>query len=84
MCMYNHQHAVCTALLVRDPEKRLGSAHGAEEIKSHPFFKSINWALLRHETAPYIPKQGGGAKPAGPYNPSMESTSGIKSTDMSP
>lgn len=73
-----------TALLERDPEKRLGAAHGAEEIKAHPFFKSINWALLRHETAPYIPKQSGGVKAGGPYNTSMESTSGIKSTDMSP
>ena len=34
-------------LLTRDPLKRLGSGPtGAEEIKRHPFFKSINWAKL--------------------------------------
>jgi len=30
-------------LLQRDVGKRLGSNKGAEEIKSHPFFASINW-----------------------------------------
>ncbi len=71
-----------TALLVLDPAKRLGSAQGAEDIKAHPFFRKVNWALLRHETAPYIPKAGGGVKAVGGV--SMESSSGIKSTDMSP
>ncbi len=46
-------------LLVKDPAKRLGSAAGAEEIKAHPWFEGINWALLRNETPPYIPKRGG-------------------------
>ena len=27
---------------------------GAEEIKSHPFFDSINWALIRMEKAPHV------------------------------
>jgi len=30
-------------LLVRDPAKRLGSHYGAREIKSHAWFKGINW-----------------------------------------
>jgi non-specific serine/threonine protein kinase len=34
----------------------LGTLGGAEEIKSHPFFKSINWGLLRWEVPPNIPK----------------------------
>ncbi|KAJ9178199.1 hypothetical protein P3X46_010100 [Hevea brasiliensis] len=34
-------------LLHRDPKERLGSYEGANEIKRHPFFKGINWALVR-------------------------------------
>lgn len=34
-------------LLHRDPKNRLGSHEGANEIKQHPFFKNINWALVR-------------------------------------
>ena len=50
-------------LLVKDPAQRLGSKSGAEEIKSHPFFGGINWALLRTEVPPYIPRRQDG-KPA--------------------
>jgi serum/glucocorticoid-regulated kinase 2 len=32
-------------LLNREPEKRLGNG-GAQEIKSHPFFASIDWKKL--------------------------------------
>nr|GMD67153.1 putative LOV domain-containing protein [Ipomoea batatas] len=34
-------------LLHRDPKNRLGSREGANEIKQHPFFKGVNWALVR-------------------------------------
>lgn len=34
-----------TRLLNREPEERLGS-EGAEEIKKHPFFKSIDFKKL--------------------------------------
>ncbi|XP_010922472.1 phototropin-1A isoform X2 [Elaeis guineensis] len=34
-------------LLHRDPRNRLGSCEGANEIKQHPFFRGINWALVR-------------------------------------
>ncbi|XP_061352464.1 phototropin-1-like [Gastrolobium bilobum] len=34
-------------LLHRDPKNRLGSQEGANEIKRHPFFRSVNWALIR-------------------------------------
>lgn len=36
-------------LLHRDPKNRLGSREGANEIKEHPFFRGINWALVRCE-----------------------------------
>ncbi|KAI8367785.1 kinase-like domain-containing protein [Blakeslea trispora] len=42
-------------LLHKDEHKRLGSKAGASDIKSHPFFKNINFALLRHCTPPITP-----------------------------
>ncbi|KAK1383731.1 Protein kinase domain-containing protein [Heracleum sosnowskyi] len=43
-------------LLAKDPHKRLGFKRGATEIKQHPFFESVNWALIRGTTPPEIPK----------------------------
>lgn len=43
-------------LLVKDPQKRLGFKRGATEIKQHPFFQSVNWALIRGTHPPEIPK----------------------------
>ncbi|XAR60508.1 Non-specific serine/threonine protein kinase [Bertholletia excelsa] len=34
-------------LLHRDAKNRLGSREGANEIKKHPFFRGVNWALVR-------------------------------------
>lgn len=39
-------------LLHRDPANRLGSYEGASEIKKHPFFRGINWALVRAAVPP--------------------------------
>eukprot|EP00741_Cyanophora_paradoxa_P003613 tig00000093_g3510.t1 len=43
-------------LLKRDPTKRIGYEHGAWEIKKHPFFKSIDWALIRNSPPPITPQ----------------------------
>eukprot|EP01025_Chloroclados_australasicus_P036659 TRINITY_DN3735_c1_g1_i3.p1 TRINITY_DN3735_c1_g1~~TRINITY_DN3735_c1_g1_i3.p1 ORF type:complete len:703 (-),score=87.15 TRINITY_DN3735_c1_g1_i3:1551-3659(-) len=43
-------------LLIKDPMRRLGTMLGAEEIKAHPYFKGINWALVRNQTPPFVPK----------------------------
>ncbi|KAH6791116.1 Protein kinase superfamily protein [Perilla frutescens var. frutescens] len=43
-------------LLAKDPQKRLGFKRGATEIKQHPFFETVNWALIRSTTPPQIPK----------------------------
>ncbi|RKP40250.1 kinase-like domain-containing protein [Dimargaris cristalligena] len=51
--------SILQRLLTREPAKRLGSGPGdAEEIKRHPFFKSINWddILYKRVTPPYIPQ----------------------------
>ncbi|KAG1043382.1 hypothetical protein G6F43_011663 [Rhizopus delemar] len=42
-------------LLHKEELKRLGSRAGASDIKAHPFFKNINFALLRHCTPPIKP-----------------------------
>lgn len=45
-------------LLIKDEMRRLGSRAGASDVKNHPFFKPITWALLRHMKPPMIPHQG--------------------------
>ncbi|GJN35026.1 hypothetical protein PR202_gb23752 [Eleusine coracana subsp. coracana] len=40
------------SLLVKEPENRLGSLRGAAEIKQHPFFDGLNWALIRSAAPP--------------------------------
>nr|AML78418.1 putative LOV domain-containing protein [Taiwania cryptomerioides] len=41
-------------LLHREPVKRLGSCTGANEIKQHPFFQDVNWALVRTMKPPKL------------------------------
>nr|AML79649.1 putative LOV domain-containing protein [Carapichea ipecacuanha] len=41
-------------LLHRDSKNRLGSREGASEIKKHPFFKGVNWALIRCMSRPEL------------------------------
>lgn len=42
-------------LLERDPRRRLGATRGAAEIKRHPFFKGVEWAMIRCVTPPVVP-----------------------------
>ncbi len=48
---------LCSKMLVREPTARLGY-QGADEIKSHPFFRGLDWSALdrREITPPWIPK----------------------------
>ena len=41
--------------LINNPNIRLG-INGAEEIKSHPFFKGLDWENIRGLKAPFIPQ----------------------------
>ncbi|KAL0398943.1 UNVERIFIED_CONTAM: Serine/threonine-protein kinase AGC1-5 [Sesamum radiatum] len=43
-------------LLVKEPHKRIAYKRGATEIKQHPFFEGVNWALVRSGVPPYIPE----------------------------
>ncbi|ONH69140.1 Serine/threonine-protein kinase CBK1 [Cyberlindnera fabianii] len=42
--------------LLTHSEHRLGRHGGAAEIKSHPFFRGVDWDTIRDVDAPFIPK----------------------------
>ncbi|KAL5997612.1 Serine/threonine-protein kinase AGC1-5 [Asimina triloba] len=42
-------------LLVKDPQRRIAYRRGATEIKQHPFFEGVNWALVRSAAPPHVP-----------------------------
>lgn len=44
------------SLLVKEPQHRLAYKRGATEMKQHPFFEGVNWALVRCASPPEIPK----------------------------
>ncbi|XP_021802382.1 serine/threonine-protein kinase RHS3 [Prunus avium] len=43
-------------LLVKEPQKRIAYKRGATEIKQHPFFDGVNWALVRCAMPPHVPE----------------------------
>ncbi|WJX82676.1 Serine/threonine-protein kinase d6pkl2 [Trifolium repens] len=51
-------------LLVKEPQNRLGVKRGATELKQHPFFEGVNWALIRCSTPPEIPRPVESEQPA--------------------
>ncbi|XP_022957983.1 serine/threonine-protein kinase D6PK-like [Cucurbita moschata] len=64
-----HARDLIRCLLAKEPENRLGATKGAIEIKQHPFFEGINWALIRCAVPPELPKffdDGTGAMPVDP------------------
>ncbi|KAI3686691.1 hypothetical protein L1987_80374 [Smallanthus sonchifolius] len=44
--------------LIHDPNQRLG-AHGSSEVKSHPFFKGVNWDTLSMQKVAFVPHPNG-------------------------
>ena len=48
--------ALIWSLLVKEPQQRLGFKRGATEIKQHPFFEGVNWALIRCASPPEVPR----------------------------
>lgn len=51
-----HARDLIRGLLVKEPENRLGFEKGAAEIKRHPFFDGLNWALIRCAIPPELPE----------------------------
>ncbi|GLT71993.1 hypothetical protein SLA2020_439680 [Shorea laevis] len=49
-----HAKQLMYRLLHRDPKNRLASREGADEIKRHPFFRGVNWALVRCMNPPEL------------------------------
>nr|AML78469.1 putative LOV domain-containing protein [Cercis canadensis] len=49
-----HAKQLMYRLLHRDPQSRLGSQEGANEIKRHPFFRGVTWALVRCMNPPEL------------------------------
>jgi len=60
----NGLHSLCKSLirklLIKDENRRLGARAGASDVKGHPFFRTTQWALIRHMKPPMIPHQGRG------------------------
>lgn len=50
-----HARDLMSGLLNKDPKSRLGSKRGSADVKTHPFFKSLNFALIRTLAPPAIP-----------------------------
>lgn len=57
-----HARNLISGLLNKDPSRRLGSKRGAADVKTHPFFKGLNFALIRSVTPPGVPGMGGKQK----------------------
>ncbi|XP_004248529.1 serine/threonine-protein kinase D6PK-like [Solanum lycopersicum] len=53
----NASRNLIQGLLIKEPQHRLGVKRGASEIKQHPFFEGVNWALIRSSTPPEVPRQ---------------------------
>ncbi|KAL9269614.1 kinase PINOID-like protein [Drosera capensis] len=55
-CMLEaHAQDLISRLLVKDPARRLGSTRGAADVRIHPFFKGLNFALVRSMRPPVVP-----------------------------
>ncbi|KAG2238564.1 hypothetical protein Bca4012_023043 [Brassica carinata] len=68
-------------LLVKEPQHRLAYKRGATEIKQHPFFEGVNWALVRCASPPEIPKPV--ALESAPATPAPATSTSVKSDQSS-
>ncbi|CAN1145709.1 Protein kinase PINOID [Linum perenne] len=53
--MEEHARDLISGLLDKDPTRRLGSKRGSADVKTHAFFKGLNFALIRTVTPPTVP-----------------------------
>ncbi|CAM0875742.1 unnamed protein product [Alopecurus aequalis] len=59
-------------LLNKDPSARLGSRRGAADVKAHPFFKGLNFALLRSSAPPVVPPKAALHQQCGKASPDVQ------------
>ncbi|XP_021842212.2 probable serine/threonine protein kinase IRE isoform X1 [Spinacia oleracea] len=52
--MSHEAYDLINKLLIENPVQRLG-ATGTREVKSHPFFKDVNWDTLARQKAMFVP-----------------------------
>lgn len=52
-----HARDLISGLLNKDPANRTGSKRGAADVKTHSFFKGLNFALVRSLTPPAVPAE---------------------------
>ncbi|EPS68031.1 viroid symptom modulation protein, partial [Genlisea aurea] len=77
-------------LLVKEPHKRIAYKRGATEIKQHPFFEGVNWALVRSAAPPFVPEPvdfsqfGGGVICVGAGDKKTHQNSGGGSSSSGP
>ncbi|GMI98261.1 PROTEIN KINASE ASSOCIATED WITH BRX, AGC VIIIa Kinase 1-3 [Hibiscus trionum] len=77
-------HDLIRGLLVKEPQNRLGVKRGATEIKQHPFFEGVNWALIRCSTPPEVPRPMESELPSGKPEPVEPLGVGNNSKRMGP
>jgi len=65
-------------LLIKDENRRLGARAGASDIKAHPFFRTTQWALIRHMKPPIVPQP-----PKGNETPNFRNVKESQSVDIS-
>jgi protein-serine/threonine kinase len=77
-----NEYSLCKSLirklLIKDELRRLGSRAGASDVKTHPFFRPTQWALLRHSKPPIIPNTGRGVE-----TPNFRNVKESQSVDIS-
>ncbi|KAF2002887.1 serine/threonine-protein kinase-like protein nrc-2 [Amniculicola lignicola CBS 123094] len=74
----NNCKGIIRKLLIKDELRRLGSRAGASDVKTHPFFRQTQWALLRHMKPPIVPHQGRGVE-----TPNFRNVKESQSVDIS-
>ncbi|KAM7251355.1 hypothetical protein ACFE04_023238 [Oxalis oulophora] len=67
-------------LLVKEPHKRIAYKRGATEIKQHPFFEGVNWALVRSASPPHVPDPVDFSRYAGKDSPPPPAIDNTKKT----
>jgi protein-serine/threonine kinase len=81
----NASRDLIRGLLAKEPQSRLGVKRGAAEIKQHPFFEGVNWALIRCSTPPGVPRavEPGAVAPMPAKPPPVERVPPMKNNSSS-